>query len=112
MGADLTLLPPPGEIVLTALTRRELLWVELCFFFSNSITVGDLSLAEGSTVQDWRRQELALTRRDWILSHSLRVCHSLSISGLLTIIYHNVIICQLSSEWKLLTFCVLSWRLL
>ena len=89
MGADLT--PPPAERGLTALTRRELLWVELCLFFSNSITVGDLSLAEGSTVQDWRRQELALTRRDWILSHSLRVCHSLSaaentISGLLSII--------------------------
>ena len=67
----------------------KLLWVELCFFFSNSITVGDLSLAEGSTVQDWR-QELALTRRDWILSHPLRVCHSLSaaeytISGLLPV---------------------------
>ena len=55
-----------------------------------SITVGDMSLAEGGTVQGWR-QKLALTRRDWILSHSLRVCHSLSaaentISGLLFII--------------------------
>ena len=64
---------------------------ELGFFcawnFAFSITAGDLSIAEGSTVQDWR-QELALTRRDWILSHSLRVRHSLSaaentISGLL-----------------------------
>ena len=55
-----------------------------------SITVGDMSLAEGGTVQGWR-QKLALTRRDWILSHSLRVCHSLSaaentICGLLSII--------------------------